>query len=97
MIGVIDQRATQLTRARYNRIAPFYDRMERFSDRRFKPWREKVWAAVPRGRVLEVGVGTGKNFAYHPHNVTVTGIDLADQMLVRARARAHCARWMCRH
>jgi len=33
------------------------------------------------GNVLEVGVGTGKNFPYYPPNVTVTGIDLADQML----------------
>lgn len=43
---------------------------------------------MPAGRVLEVGVGTGKNFAYHPRGATMTGIDLADRMLVRAKARA---------
>ena len=88
MIGVIDQQATQATRARYNRIAPFYDRMEKVSERRFRPWREKLWAAVPAGRVLEVGVGTGKNFAYYPRGATMTGIDLSDRMLVQAKARA---------
>ena len=88
MIGVIDQQATQATRARYNRIAPFYDRMEKLSERRFRPWREMLWAAVPAGRVLEVGVGTGKNFAYYPRGATMTGIDLSDRMLVRAKARA---------
>ena len=88
MIGIIDQQATRATRARYNRIAPFYDRMEKLTERRFKPWREKLWAAVPAGRVLEVGVGTGKNFAYYPRGAKMTGIDLADRMLVRAKARA---------
>jgi ubiquinone/menaquinone biosynthesis C-methylase UbiE len=87
-VGAIDQQATRLTRARYNRIAPFYDWVEKLSDRRFKPWRDKLWAAVPAGRVLEVGVGTGKNFVHYPHDATVTGIDLSDQMLVRAKARA---------
>ena len=55
MIGVIDPQATQATRARCNRIAPFYDRMGKLSERRFRPWREILWAAVPAGRVLEVG------------------------------------------
>jgi len=42
MIGVIDQQATRATRARYNRITPFYDWMEKLSERRFRPWREKL-------------------------------------------------------
>mgnify|MGYP001592914709 FL=1 len=88
VIDAINQQATQATRARYNRIAPVYDLIEKLSERRFKPWRDKLWAAVPAGRVLEVGVGTGKNFAYHPRGAVMTGIDLADQMLARAKARA---------
>lgn len=84
----IDPIATAETKARYNRIAPFYDLMESLSEGRFKPWREKLWEYA-RENVLEVGVGTGKNFLYYPPNVTVTGIDLADQMLARARERAH--------
>lgn len=85
---MINRQATQATRARYNRIARFYDTIEKLSEWRFKPWREKLWASVPAGRVLEVGVGTGKNFAFHPRGATLTGVDLADQMLVRAKARA---------
>jgi ubiquinone/menaquinone biosynthesis C-methylase UbiE len=79
--------ATAATRARYNRIAPVYDFLETFSEHSFKPWREKLWAQT-RGEILEVGVGTGKNFSYHPHSAHVLGIDLADQMLARARERA---------
>ena len=83
----IDLKVTAATKARYNRIARIYDRMETLSENRFKPWREKLWGFA-QGNILEVGVGTGKNFAFHPSDATVTGIDLADQMLVRARERA---------
>jgi ubiquinone/menaquinone biosynthesis C-methylase UbiE len=87
MSSGIDSAATAQTRARYNRIARIYDLVETMSERRFKPWREKLWG-LARGNILEVGVGTGKNFPYHPRGAKVTGIDLADRMLVRARERA---------
>ncbi len=38
--------------------------------------------------VLEVGVGTGKNFFYYPPGITVTGVDLSPRMLERAARRA---------
>lgn len=83
-----DLQQTALTRARYNRIAPIYDLMEILPERRFAPWRKRLWAMIPAGQVLEVGVGTGKNFPYHPAGATVTGIDLSERMLSRARRQA---------
>jgi len=85
---MIDQRATEQRRKRYDRIAPFYDLMELMNERRMRPWREKLWAQVSPARVLEVGVGTGKNFEYHPKAVRMTGIDFSSRMLGRARQRA---------
>jgi ubiquinone/menaquinone biosynthesis C-methylase UbiE len=79
--------ATIATQMRYNRIARIYDLMESMAERSFGPWRGRLWAQA-RGNILEVGVGTGKNFPYHPRGTQVTGIDLADQMLARARQRA---------
>jgi ubiquinone/menaquinone biosynthesis C-methylase UbiE len=62
--------------------------MEVFAERGFAPLRRKLWSLLSKGRVLEVGVGTGKNFPYHPAGVKVTGIDLSDRMLARACQRA---------
>jgi ubiquinone/menaquinone biosynthesis C-methylase UbiE len=41
-----------------------------------------------RGRVLEVGIGTGRNLEYYPAGVSVVGIDISSGMLERARAHA---------
>lgn len=79
---------TAKTAARYNRIAPIYDLMEMFPERRFAPMRQKLWSQISGGEVLEVGVGTGKNFPYQPPEIKVTGIDLSERMLEQARRRA---------
>jgi ubiquinone/menaquinone biosynthesis C-methylase UbiE len=84
----IDARATAVTRARYQRIAPLYDRMEAMSERRFRPWRQRLWSLVYGPRVLEVGVGTGKNMTFWPHDVEMTAIDLTPGMLEHAQQRA---------
>ena len=39
-------------------------------------------------RILEVGVGTGKNFPYYPKNADITAIDLSDKMLAHAIGKA---------
>ncbi len=80
-------KATALTKARYDRIAPVPDLVESVLEGVFKPWREKLWSCA-QGEILEVGVGTGKNLPYHPRGTKVTGIDLSDQMLARAQERA---------
>src|SRR2546423_1380326 len=41
----------------------------------------------PGDRVLEVGVGTGINAGLYPRDCAVTGIDLSDSMLEKARDR----------
>ena len=84
----MDVQETAATRARYDRIAPVYDWMERLAERRYSHWRRRVWSLVEGPRVLEVGVGTGKNIPYHPPGLHITGIDLSQRMLERARQRA---------
>jgi len=84
----INEKMTERTRARYQRIAPIYDRMETMSERRFRTWRPQVWSLVQGPKVLEVGVGTGKNMSYYPQGLAITAIDLTPGMLERAKTRA---------
>lgn len=81
-------RETRATRARYERIAPFYDLMELLPEARFQPWRERLWAMVEGPEVLEVGVGTGKNIPFYPSGTHITAIDLTPGMLERAKRKA---------
>jgi ubiquinone/menaquinone biosynthesis C-methylase UbiE len=87
MVHQIDSRLTAQTKTRYNRIAPYYDVMEIISERTFSRWRRQLVARA-KGKVLEVGVGTGKNFPYYPEGSDVAGLDIADKMLLHARLRA---------
>lgn len=79
--------STELTKARYNRIAPLYNFVEAIPELIFTPWR-KMLLAKATGRILEIGVGTGKNFPHYPSGAGVTGIDIADRMVVIARKKA---------
>ncbi|WP_432742761.1 class I SAM-dependent methyltransferase [Methylobacter sp. G7] len=70
---------------RYDRIAPFFEGMEAVMEGLFfKSWRKKLWAKVEGHHILEVGVGTGKNFDYYPKDVRITAIDFSEQMLKQA-------------
>jgi ubiquinone/menaquinone biosynthesis C-methylase UbiE len=83
------ERATARARARYDRIAPMYDRMESLMEAGgFRLWRARLWSRVHGPRVLELGVGTGKNFPYYPAGVQVTAIDFSPRMLERAERAA---------
>ena len=79
--------STELTKARYNRIAPLYNFIEAIPELMFKPWRKTLLARA-KGTILEIGVGTGKNFPHYPSGASVTGIDIADRMVVIARNKA---------
>jgi len=80
---------TDLTRARYDRLAPLYDLVEWLPERgRIRRWRARLWRLVPAHRVLEVGVGTGKNMPFYPAGATVSAVDISPRMLARATHRA---------
>ena len=86
----VNEAETERTQARYQRIAPIYDGMEVISERRYQPWRTHLWSTVRGPKVLEIGVGTGKNMPYYPEGLDITEIDLTPGMLDRARKRAAC-------
>lgn len=80
---------TELTRKRYNRFARVYDLIEWPMEKlRFASWRNMLTKRISGEDVLEVGVGTGKNFTYYPGSLVVTALDLSPRMLAKARKRS---------
>ena len=78
-----------LTRKRYNRMALIFDFVEAPVEKmRFASWRQRLRTSIVGPKVLEVGVGTGKNLPYYPQDADITAIDLSPRMLSRARRKA---------
>lgn len=75
-------------RKRYDRIAPYFEGMEAVMEGLFfRSWRKRLWAKVEGHHILEVGVGTGKNFDYYPKDARITAIDFSGQMLKQAEKK----------
>ena len=89
IMGEIEAHESKL----YSDLAPLYDkvfgkifysRLERVIDDLEIP---------PGAKVLEVGAGTGTSFPAYPNHCEVTGIDLAPDMLTRARQKIRENGW----
>lgn len=74
-------------RAKYNITAVFYDILDYPWERIYRQWRPRLLGDL-RGKVLETGVGTGRNFKHYHESVDLTGIDLSDVMLKKAAGKA---------
>jgi len=74
---------------RYDRIAWVFDWMEfPMETMASEKWRKKLFSYVEGHSILEAGVGTGKNLPYYSPGKSVTGIDISERMLARARKKA---------
>jgi ubiquinone/menaquinone biosynthesis C-methylase UbiE len=72
---------------RYQRIAPFYDLLDySFERRRYRTIRPLLFEGLS-GRVLDAGVGTGRNIPFYPPAAEIVGIDQSPAMLARAKRR----------
>lgn len=81
--------ATDAARRRYDRLSRYYNMMEWAAERKaFTGWRHRLWGLVEGPRVLEVGVGTGKNIPHYPEGLQLTAIDFSPGMLLHARELA---------
>jgi len=87
-------RALSVTVVENDFVARVYEKLASVYDFTFGPalHRGRMQAIKRLGiasgdRVLEVGVGTGINAPLYPEDCSVTGIDLSDSMLEKARER----------
>jgi ubiquinone/menaquinone biosynthesis C-methylase UbiE len=74
---------------RWNRQARFYDLLTAPMERMlgFAPARAWLFERAAKGRVLEVGAGTGKNLPYYGEGAVVVATDLSPGMLGRAAGK----------
>jgi ubiquinone/menaquinone biosynthesis C-methylase UbiE len=79
---------TEKTKKRYDRVSVVYDILELpMEAMALKKWRREVMKELT-GKVLEVGVGTGKNIPFYPNDVDITAIDFSEKMLSKAKEKA---------
>lgn len=75
-------------RRKYDRVSIVYDMFEQPMElMALRKYRNEIMKEL-KGKVLEVGIGTGKNIPYYPDNIDVTAIDFSSKMLERARIKA---------
>lgn len=80
---------TEIIRKRYDRAAKYYDAIENMMEKKwFSQWRKLLFSHVKGPKVLEVGVGTGKNMPYYSQDWEIVAIDFSPKMLEKAKERA---------
>lgn len=79
---------TEKIKKRYNRVARVYDILEAPMEMLAQGSLRELVFNKTEGKLLEVGIGTGKNIEYYPERVEVVGIDFSEKMLEKARERA---------
>ncbi len=83
-----DTERTRTARDRYDRIADVYDVFEGLMEGlAYRRWRALAWKMVEGERILEIGVGTGKNLPFQPRDREVVAVDLSPRMLRHAVRR----------
>ncbi len=79
-----------MLKLKYAFTAWIYDILDYPWERLYRQWRTQILADV-HGKVLEAGVGTGRNLPYYADDVELLGIDLSPTMLMFAKRRARQA------
>jgi len=73
---------------RYQRIAALYDLLDLpFEHGRYRKIRPLLFEGLS-GRILDAGIGTGRNIPFYPPGAAVIGVDFSPAMLTRAERRA---------
>lgn len=81
-----------LVRRRYDQLARLYDLIE--GGMEFfvgEKWRSRLNSLVSGDKILEVGVGTGRNIPFYQPSKEYISIDLSPNMLKRATIKGHQA------
>ena len=79
---------TDIIKKRYDRIAPYFDKIEGMMEKMMMgQLRTNIWQYIRGENILEAGVGTGKNFPYYPEGKALTAIDFSPVMIQQAKKK----------
>ena len=82
-----DTLASKNLRNKYRWTSRVYDLADAYWERQYRRWRPKLVSDLA-GRVVEAGVGTGRNLPFYSGPARGVAFDLSEGMLQRARKRA---------
>ncbi len=71
----------------YDKQAPTYDIMNSFMERVFSKGR-RIFSLL-RGKILEIGVGTGENLKYYHPSANITAFDWSSQMICQTKIKVN--------
>ncbi|MBW2421375.1 MAG: class I SAM-dependent methyltransferase [Deltaproteobacteria bacterium] len=78
-----------VTKKKWDRAAANFDLMAGYGpEKRWEPTKREFFSRMGDGQILFLAVGTGLDIQFFPEGKSITGIDISDRMLDKARPRA---------
>ena len=78
----------QVVNGSYHLISSIYEKLDGLSELQYHKNMREDWIAPSRDeKIIELGVGIGKNLPYYHHSNDIIAIDACPQMLLEARKK----------
>ena len=74
--------------SKWDRAAGKFDLFGAGSEKRWAPWKRDFFSKMGDGKILFVAVGTGQDIQFFPPGRNISGVDISERMLEKARPRA---------
>jgi ubiquinone/menaquinone biosynthesis C-methylase UbiE len=77
-----------VTKAKWDKASANFDLMAGYGpEKRWEPVKRELFSKMGEGRILFLAIGTGLDVPFFPPKRNITGIDISDGMIEKARAR----------
>lgn len=77
-----------VTKAKWDKASANFDVMAGYGpEKRWEPWKRRLFSKMGEGRILFLAIGTGLDVPFFPPGRRITGIDISDGMIEKARDR----------
>ncbi len=77
-----------VTKAKWDKASANFDLMAGYGpEKRWKPVKRALFSKMGEGRILFLAIGTGLDVPFFPPQRNITGIDISDGMIEKARPR----------